>query len=365
MADTEFHYIDIDSEKLWDEAMRVYIDQGGDVLYPGDEKEMLLRSAMVLGMTVLAKVENALRMDTLTYAQGEYLKEYGKKRNCYYIEAVAATAPVKITLQPTGIARTIPAGTELTADGTILYTLQEDIEQTGAAQEIETTIICATAGTVGNGLREGTQMQFVESSEAAAAILVTGDASGGADAEDLEAYRQRIHDYGLASVTTGPSSIYESRAMEVSPQIIAARALNDGAGEVGIYLLLEDGADQERIFYSVEQALSAITERPLTDHVQAHAAAERAYTLNVEVRYDSYAVKESAVQDAIAAYQRWQDDTIGRAFDPGMLIAVLYQIGCRRVRFLEGSGMDGSVEYTEIGERERCKGEIVLTAVNI
>ena len=364
MADTEFHYIDIDPEKLWDEAMRIYIANGGDVLYPGDEKEMLLRSAMVMGMTVLAKVENALRMDTLAHSTGEYLKIYGSKQSCYFIDAVAATAPVQITFPATGIKRTIPAGTELTADGAILYALTEDIEQTGGKQIISTTIICTTAGTVGNGLREGTQMQFVESSEAAAAILVIGDASGGVDAEEEEAYRQRIHDYGLAPVTTGPERAYESAARAVSPQIIDAKAMNDGDGEVGIYLILAEGADQGPIFYAVEQALSEITERPLTDHVQVHAAVQRPYALNVQVHYDSYAVKESAVREAVAEYQRWQDETISRAFDPDKLIALLYQIGCRRVRFLEGSGMDGSMEYTEILDREVCKGTIALTVVS-
>lgn len=365
MADTEFHYIEIDSEELWDEAMQIYIEHGGDVLYPGDEKEMILRSALAFGITVLARVENALRMNTQTYAVREYLKEYGKnKKGCIYIDAVAATATVEITLQATGIQKTIPAGTKLTADGAILYAIESDIEQTGTAQRIETTIVCETPGTIGNGLRAGTQMQFVDGSDAYAEIVVIDAAHGGVDAEDEEAYRERIHDYGLAAVTTGPSAQYESIAMSVSPQIVAVRALNDGESEVGIYMILEDGADQDSIFNSVVQTLSDITTRPLTDHVQAHAATERAYTLNVEVYYSQYAGIGRDVTEAVEEYQRWQDNAIGRAFNPDKLIAQLYQAGCERVRFLEGSGMDGSIAYTEIGLRERCKGNIVLSVVN-
>ena len=126
MAD-EFHYIDVDTEKLWDEALAIYIAHGGDVLYPGDEKEMLLRAAHTMGIQVLMLCENALRMNTLSYATGAFLKEKGREKGCVYIDAVAATAAVQITLQPSGVQKTIPAGTELTADGTILYATEADL----------------------------------------------------------------------------------------------------------------------------------------------------------------------------------------------------------------------------------------------
>ena len=46
-------------------------------------------------------------------------------------------------------------------------------------------------------------------------------------------------------------------------------------------------------------------------------------------------------------------------------MAMLYQAGCERVQFLEGSGMDGgSAEYTEIDPNAHCKGTITLTVVN-
>lgn len=363
MAD-EFHYIDVDTEKLWDDALAIYIAEGGDVLYPGDEKEMLLRAAHAMGVQVLMRCENALRMDTLTYSTGEFLKEYGRKRGCIYIDAVAATAKVEITLQASGVQKTIPAGTELTADGTILYVLQSDIEQTGTAQKIAATVVCATPGAIGNGLRAGTQMQFVEGSEAYASIIVTEGARGGVDAEDEEAYRERIQKYGLASVTTGPAEQYESAAMAVSPQIIAARALNDGGGEVGIYMILEDGADQESIFASVMQALSDIRDRPLTDHVQAHAAAECAYRLKIEVQYSAYSGIGTQLAAAVEAYRKWQDEVIGQAFNPEKLAGLLYTLGCERVRFLEGSGMDGSMEFKQIEKRQRCRGTIEVSVVN-
>ena len=88
---TEIHYLAYDPEETWTEMAMTYIDAGGDVLYPGDEKEMLLRGVQAMITQVFAAVDAALRMDTLRYAVGEYLDIYGEKRNCIRIQASAAT----------------------------------------------------------------------------------------------------------------------------------------------------------------------------------------------------------------------------------------------------------------------------------
>ena len=41
--DNEIHYLAYDPEELWKEMIVAYVEAGGDILYPGDEKEMLLR----------------------------------------------------------------------------------------------------------------------------------------------------------------------------------------------------------------------------------------------------------------------------------------------------------------------------------
>lgn len=364
MDATELRYVDYDAEATWQEMMETYVAAGGDVLYPGDEKEILLRAVLAIATAIMARVDSALKMDTLTYATGEYLKEYGRKRNCEYIEAVAATAKATITFRATGVAGALSAGTEMTEDGQMIWTLDEDIEITGTAQEVEAGITCLTAGAAGNSLAAGAQLQLLETSDAVVSAIVTEAASGGVDAEDEEVYRERIRNYGLASVTTGPAQQYEGQAMAVSSQIIDARAVNDGDGEVGVYLILADGADEEVIIPMVEERLSAETSRPLTDAVTVSVAEAEEYTLNVKVWYSQYAGIGGDVTQALADYKTWQDNRIGRAWNPDKLTAMLYQAGCERVQYLEGSGMDGSVEYTEIGERNHCKGTITLTVVN-
>lgn len=372
MDNSELRYVDYDPETTWDEMMKTYNECGGDVLYPGDEKEILLRSVLAIATAIMAKVDSALRMDTLTYATGEYLKEYGLKRNCVYIDAVPATAPVTITFEGGWPAKIMEAGTAFTADGSIIYTLKDAKYITGTNQVMNAVMECAEAGTIGNGLRSGTELQPVESIEGFIRCVVTADASGGTDAEDEEVYRERIRNFGLNSVTTGPSALYEAQARSVSTQIVDARAVNirDGndqeTGTVGIYLLLAEGADAPSLCASVEQKLSAETTRPLTDRVVVAEADAVEYTLEVKVWYSQYSGIGDAVTDAINEYQEWQDNRIGRAWDPNKLTAMLYQAGCERVQYLTGSkiGEDGPVEYTEIPDDSHCSGTINLTVVN-
>lgn len=82
MDNTEIHYLTYDPEKIFQEMNLAYIQAGGDILYPGDEKEMLLRGVQAMIVQVFAGVDAALRMDTLRYAVGDYLDIYGEKRNC-------------------------------------------------------------------------------------------------------------------------------------------------------------------------------------------------------------------------------------------------------------------------------------------
>lgn len=364
MDNSETHYVAYDAEELWDEIQDAHIENGGDILYPGDEKEILLRTVQAIAISVMAKCDAAMRMDTRQYAQGEYLDIYGDKRNCARIEATAATATVQIVFRANGYAQTIPAGTELTADGVVLYHLTEDIEQTGGAQTITTTIECSEAGTVGNGLANNAQMQFIQTNDAIQSVYTTSEATGGQDEEDDEDYRERIGIQGLATVTTGPHDQYEAAAEAVSSLILDAKSMNDDPGEVGIYLILDSGADSETMIQAVQDALSPKDVRPLNDEVHVYVASTVAYTLHVSVYYPAGLNISDAITEAIAEYKDWQENTVGRAFNPSKLTAALYQLGATRVEYANDDGISGGgAKYTEIDARKHCTGTITPTLV--
>ena len=365
MDDTELHYLTYDPDAIMEDMMTAYMEAGGDVLYAGDEKEMLLRAVLAIMTQAFAGIDNALRMDTLRYAVRDYLDVYGEKRGCERIQAQAATATVSIICAATGTARTIEAGTSLTEDGSVLFALAEDLTLTGYEQTVTADIVCQQAGSIGNGLLAGANMQFLVPVDGVVSVTCTASGSGGQDAEEDEAYRERIRTYGLTRVSTGPSQQYEAVARAVSSEIIDAKALNTGDGEVTVYILPRSQTGIEALLEDVENALSGESVRPLTDSVSAEAATAVEYTLNVRYSADSTGATQAAIAAAVSEYSQWQEQTIGRPFNPDKLAALMYQAGATRVIWGEGSEFDGgSVEYTEIEPSEYCSGSITLAVID-
>lgn len=365
MDDTELHYLTYDPDEIMEDMMRAYIEAGGDVLYAGDEKEMLLRAVQQIMVQAFAGIDNALRMDTLRYAVRDYLDLYGQKRNCTRIHAQAATAKIGIVFAATGIAQTIPAGAVVTEDGSVLYTMAEDLSVPAYAATLTATIVCEREGSVGNGLLVGANMQFLIPYEGLVSVTCTESGTGGQDEEDDEAYRERIRTYGLTHVSTGPSQQYESVAKAVSSEIVDARALNTDDGEVTVYIIPKSETGIEALLEDVKEALSGETVRPLTDSVKVLEATPVDYTLNVRYSADDSSVSQSALTSAVTEYQEWQEQTIGRAFNPDKLAALLYQAGVTRVIWGTGSEFNGGpVEYTEIEPNEYCKGTISLAVID-
>lgn len=371
MDSTELHYLTYDPDEVWNEMMLAYVQAGGDILYPGDEKEMLLRSVQADIVQLFAGVDNALRMQTLRYAVGSYLDAIGENRGCDRITASAATATVTITANATGESITLEAGTTMTADGVMFYALEEDFTLSGYQETLTATIICTREGSSGNGLLSGTLMELASSDStiknAISSIVVATDAAGGNEKEDDDTYRERIRLYGLASVTTGPQQQYESVAKSVSSVIMDAKALNIADGEVGVYLILSDPTGAAGIIQGVQDALSAVSVRPLTDTVSVYQATDVPYVLNVEYTYDGSSTVASAIAQAASDYQAWQNSVIGRPFNPDRLMAAIYQAGAMRVTWGAGSEFDtgGAVEYTEITDTQRCAGSITLTGTAV
>lgn len=365
MDNTELHYLTYDPEEIWREMIRNYVNAGGDPLYPGDEKEMLLRGVQADIVQVFAGVDNALRMQSLRYAVGDYLDILGEQRGCPRIKASAARATVTITTNATGNIDVLEAGTAMTCDGEIFYLLEEDFNMSGYVQTVTVPVVTDRAGSVGNGLLAGTQMQLLITNPAIDTIFVATDAAGGNEREDDDTYRERIREYNITSLTTGPEIQYEAVAKSVSSEILDANAMNDGAGRVGVYLILASDTGAAAILRQVAEALSADDVRPMTDYVTVYRAENVPYTLNVQYVCDNSSATSAAIAQAATEYQEWQDNTIGRAFNPDRLMASIYQAGASRVIWADGSNFNGeAVQWTEITERQRCKGTITLTAIN-
>lgn len=364
MADKDLVYVACDPDALWATAIDLYMENGGSILYPGDEKEMLLRTFVAMMAQGLAAANEGIKMRTLRFSVEEYLDVVGESAFCDRILAKAATGEATIRFNQSGVNKTIPAGEQMTADGVKYYKTKADIVQTGFAQTVVAEIECTEYGSAGNGLTVGTEMQMAKNNPAIASIIVSGAAIGGNDTEDDETYRERIRTNGGSAVTTGTTIQYRADALAASSDVIDAKPVKNADSTVTVYLLLKEEADEESVITTVLNALNPENRRPLTDSVSAEIAEALSYTLKL-----SYTLPETATADvaqAVAAcvgeYTDWQENRIARAFNPYYLVSAMYTAGATMVTIDADSTFDGGqAVYTAIAENQRCKGTVSIT----
>ena len=361
MDSTETHYLTYDPEAIWTEMTTAYIEEGGEPLYPGDEKEMLLRAVQALIVQGFAGVDNALRMQTLRYAVGEYLDILGETRGCTRIAAQAATGTVELSGE-----ETIPAGTLLTVDGSVFYATDDEISST---EDRTVSITCTTSGASGNGLVAGTVLYPTSGSGLIfTATLLTGGTDDGQDEESDDDYRTRIQTYLQSSLTTGSKENLEEFALESDSRVSEAyAAVSEVSGtEVTavIYFLCEDttvedavkdviDADIEEQHDSVFPIGYVVTSQPATTH---------SYTMNITATGNE-STRDTLIAETVEEYQEWQDNHFSKTFIPEKLVGMLYAVGFSSVTIDADSTFDGgTAQRTEIPAWERCIGTINVHA---
>ena len=366
MDNTELHYLTYDPDAIMDEMVNAYTQAGGETLYPGDEKTMLLNCVLAVLTQAFAGVDNALRMATLRYATGDYLDVIGETRLCPRTNAKRATAKIDILEDESGERRVLEAGLTLVNDDKLMYVLAEDVVIYGSGSTVEATIVSDEAGAKWNALKEDMEMYFLTPQIGVMSVFCSEDAKGGMDEETDDEYRERIRLSGAKNLTTGTALQYESAAKAASTDVLDVQAVSGGAGVVNVYLLIDDDAEQSDVVRIVRDAINSDQTRPLTDTLNVSQAVNMNYDIYVNCYADMGSDIANAIYDAKEAYIAWQDAKIGRAFNPDKLIAYLYRAGCDRVVIDTGrSRFDGgSIQYTDIGSGKVCKGTVNITRLN-
>ena len=90
------NYINLDFDTLYGEALALYRQNGGDVLFPGDEKEMLLRTVLGVLQQERASLNAAIAQGTIRSAQGEYLDILGENAGVARQSETHATGTAQI-----------------------------------------------------------------------------------------------------------------------------------------------------------------------------------------------------------------------------------------------------------------------------
>lgn len=361
----EFDFVETDSAKLYTEIIGSLMDHCDDALYPGDERRIFGEAIVAVFVSLYSEFNDKMKQRTLQYARGSVLDAIGERYNVSRVEPTEATATFRFVAsdtQPENII--IPAGTRITADGSIYFATVETAVLTAGEAFVDIEASCAEGGATYNGIAAGAIATLVDLIPYIARAVNITATSGGADGEPYtedgdESFRERIRLAPAALSTAGPESAYRYFVMSADPDIIDVAVVcpEDQPNVVNLYPLMTSGELPGADVLEKVLAVLADDVRPMTDKVNAVAPSVVQY--EVEIKYyttkDNEAATIQAVEGAagaIAQYNEWQSAALGRDINPDQLrrfiLAPTEGIGAIRVDVVKPT-------FTELSKSQIAK----------
>ena len=346
MADTrefpEIEFVDRSAEDIFSDLVSSWEAAMGRKLARADPIRLILGWEAAIDAQLYAAINNAAKLNVPRYAYGEYLDSIGE--NYYYalerLPASPARATVRFTIsQSSASATVIPAGTRVTADGTVDFAVETAAEIPAGSLYADVTVVCTQPGTVGNGYPAGEINICVDRDNVRnlASVSSTTASEGGAAAESDEEFYNRMRISLAAYSTAGAAKAYAYHARSASSAVGDVTVDTPEPGEVTVYIMGADGTiPGEALLEEVEDYLNAEDRRPLTDHLTVSAPTAKSFDVAVTwyMQSDSgitQAELAAAVQAAVQRYLAWQTTAIGRDINPSKLTQLLMEAGVKRV----------------------------------
>lgn len=331
-------FCDADEETVKAEVIKQYETITGRTLADGDPVRLFLLS--IANELVIQRnlINFTGHMNLLAYATGDYLDHIGELLDVTRIPASAAETTLTFTLSTDGVGVVIPAGTRVTNKGETVYFATDEALSIPAGETSGTvSASCMETGSGGNGFSPGELNKIVDPVAYVDAVTNTTQTAGGADTEDDENFRERIHQAPEKFSNAGSYGAYEYWAKTANANIADVFVASPTPGEVNIYPLLDGGEiPGEEILDDVYAACNADKVRPLTDKVTV--LAPDVLTYDIEVSYKiakadaaNASAIQSAVNAAVAKYAAWQKAKLGRDLDPSKLYSLMVGAGAAKV----------------------------------
>lgn len=240
--------------------------------------------------TLHGHINFVLRQIFSSTAEGAYLERRASELGIYRKQATYATGTVSFV--GSGV---VPEGTQLqTSDGVIYVTTSESVN--GQAE-----IRAAVAGTVGN-TASGMEMTLVSPVEGVQSTCTAGEVTGGADAEDDEALRERLLFRQKSPPKAGTKQDYVKWALEI-PGVTRAwcSPKEMGLGHVTVRFMTdgmtEEGIPNEKMIAAVTDHIS--DEMPVTTVLHVVAPIPKPLDMTIDILPDTERLRRQ-VEGAIA-----------------------------------------------------------------
>ncbi|MTI49712.1 MAG: baseplate J/gp47 family protein [Firmicutes bacterium] len=361
-------FVEIDSQKIFDEMILSIQKALKEVLYPGDERRIFLEQQLQVIVAIYNSINESAKQNLLRYAKDDILDAIGESKDTPRLQAKKSSTMVRFTLSEIRQLDTeISRNTRVTPDGVIFFeTVEEGIISSGDTY-IDLEVVATIAGENHNGFTPGQINKLVDSVPFISEVSNLTTSNGGRDVEPDDdgenvwsGYRERIRLSSSKISTAGHENgyIYWAKTADADIQDVVPTSPNPG--EVLITVVMKEGnIPSQGILDKIEQICSGKTVRPMTDKVVAAGPTE----INYDISLTYYIGKENEQQEneikskvnaAIDEYKSWQNAKIGREINPDKLRQLIFNAGANRAEL-------NAPIYLDIGETEIAK----LGATNI
>lgn len=336
-------FVETDTEKIKQEVITTVEQQTGYTLAPADPRRIFLETlAYYIGL-IEKQQDTTGKMNLLFFSKEDYLEHLAALLDVERLPASFAGAKVKATLStPLNYSVTIPAGIRITAGNEIYFSITSPIVIEQGTTEAQGTVKCTVAGTIGNGYVEGQINKIVDNLPFLVNIQNTETTTGGEDAENDEALRERTRQAPESFSTAGPDGSYAFWTKTASPAIVDVAVYSPTPGVVHIRPLLEGGElPNGQLIEEIEKILNEKNRRPLTDKVEVLEPEQVEYNINVKYYINSNdAEQENTLKEAVEKsiredYVLWQKSALGRDIDPNQLVYFMRGAGAGRIEVTE------------------------------
>jgi len=312
---------------------------GKDVsLGQADPYRLIMYACTIQIYQAMQYADYAGKMSFLKYSREGYLDNLAAIRGIRRTEATPARAVLRFSLEsPIASVVSIPAGTRATNGNDIFFATDEYAEIAAGETIVTVPATCTTPGSCGNGFSAGEVNVLVNTLPYILTVANTETTSGGADRESDESLRSRTYTVSDSYSVAGPEGAYEYFAKLVDPTISNVVVDSSVAGVVDVRFVCDGGViPGETLIQRVTDYLTDKSIRPLTDNVIVQAPDTQSYDISFTY-YIPKSMKSAVssiqadVETAVAVYNIWQTEKIGRDINPSYLIQKVMEAGAKRV----------------------------------
>lgn len=309
-------------------------------IYEGDPVDGFLRGLCAFLLMAWARLELGVRQGFLASVGEGFIEHLGAFLNVKRLQPTFAKTRLRFTLQAPQVAPVIiPKRTRVASSGSTYFSTDFLAEIPPGELFVEVDATALDAGVACNGILPGQIKTVVDPLPYVVELTNLTVTSGGADKEELEAYRERIRLAPEEFSTAGPRLAYVALAKGAHQDICDASATSPSPGRVVLTVLCRGGRIPDPAgpeCEAVRKKCSADMERPFTDEVVVGPPA--AHAISYQVRWylenerdAEFQAIEAALKKAVDDFDLRQRSELGLDVVPDDLISACRAAGAKRI----------------------------------